>query len=92
MATSNNQVVPTLSAKTPIKVKAAPGIRVPMEGAPRKYITDSEEVEVMRTTYYIRRLKDGDLIRSETPVATDTKASQSTEAVSVPTRGVAPDA
>lgn len=44
-----------------MKVKAAPGIRVPKERAPREYIT-TDVVEVPRTAYYLRRLKEGDLL------------------------------
>jgi len=47
-----------------MKVKAAPGVRVPMDGAPRKYITEKEEVVVEETPYYRLRLRDGDLIRT----------------------------
>lgn len=68
-ATRTNPTANALSVTMPIKVKAAPGVRVPFEGAPRKYITDAAEVEVTRTAYYIRRLKDGDLIRTDVPPA-----------------------
>lgn len=45
-----------------MKVKAAPGIRVPMEGSPREYITDADEASVRNSPYYLRRIADGDLI------------------------------
>jgi hypothetical protein len=45
-----------------ITVKAAKGMKCPMEGAPRKYITDAEAVTVRKTVYYQRLLKDGSLI------------------------------
>lgn len=45
-----------------ITVKAAEGLRVPMEGAPRKQI-GAEPVPVRSTAYYLRRLADGDLVR-----------------------------
>ncbi len=45
-----------------MKVKAAPGIKCPMEGQPRKYITDAEAVDVPYTAYYIRRVNDGSLV------------------------------
>ena len=48
---------------TTITVRAAPGLRVPMEGAPRRHITDSEPQAVPESAYYLRRLSDGDLIR-----------------------------
>ena len=37
-------------------VKAAPGLRVPREDAPRRYITDDQPVSVPATAYYLRRL------------------------------------
>ncbi|HBC7419269.1 TPA: DUF2635 domain-containing protein [Serratia marcescens] len=53
-----------------LTVKAAPGIRVPMEGAPREYITDGEAVPVTRSPYYLRRLAEGDLVEaSDAPAA-----------------------
>lgn len=92
MGSSNSQATPGIAAATSIKVKAAPGLRVPMEGSPRKYITDAEDVPVMRTAYYIRRLKDGDLIRTDLPVVADVKQASTTAAVAVQTRGVASEA
>lgn len=44
-----------------ILVKAAPGVEVPMEGAPRRYITGRESVQVEDSAYYRRRIADGDL-------------------------------
>lgn len=46
-----------------ITVKAAPGVQVPKEGAPRQYITESEPQAVPGSAYYLRRLDDGDLVR-----------------------------
>lgn len=54
-----------------MRVQAAPGIKVPREGNPRDYITDSESVEVEMTAYYIRRMSDGDLVE---PAAATTPA------------------
>ena len=48
-----------------ITVKAAPGVKVPKEGAPREYITEHESQAVPGSAYYLRRLDDGDLIRVE---------------------------
>lgn len=45
-----------------MKVKAAKGVRVPVEHKPHQYITDTEAVEVDNTLYYQRRLADGDLV------------------------------
>ncbi|MDR3631480.1 MAG: hypothetical protein P4L42_14210 [Desulfocapsaceae bacterium] len=45
-----------------MKVKAAPGLKCPMEGRPRSYITDdSEGVDVPDTAYYRRMIADGSL-------------------------------
>lgn len=48
-----------------ITVKAAPGLKVPKEGAPREYITEDAPQAVPGSAYYLRRLDDGDLIRVE---------------------------
>ena len=48
-----------------IIVKAAPGVKVPKEGAPREYITEYAPQAVPGSAYYLRRLDDGDLIRVE---------------------------
>ena len=42
-------------------VKAAPGVKVPLENQPYAYI-EQEPVEVENTVYYQRRIADGDLI------------------------------
>ncbi|MEC5336997.1 DUF2635 domain-containing protein [Klebsiella oxytoca] len=44
-----------------MKVKAREGIRVPREDNPRRYI-EQEPVEVSWSTYYQRRLNEGDLV------------------------------
>ncbi|MDD6910901.1 DUF2635 domain-containing protein [Actinobacillus minor] len=49
-----------------MKVKAVKGVRVPMEDAPHKYITDEEAVEVESSLYYLRRIADGDLVVDKT--------------------------
>lgn len=54
-------------------VKAAPGLKVPMEDKPRDYITDAESVEVPESAYYLRRLADDDLVESDVPVPVKTK-------------------
>ncbi|EOS93082.1 DUF2635 domain-containing protein [Erwinia tracheiphila] len=45
-----------------IKVIARKGIQVPVEGRSDRYITDKEAVEVPETAYWLRRLRDGDLL------------------------------
>lgn len=44
-----------------MKVIAAKGLFVPRED--RGYIGDQEAAEVPETTYYLRRIADGDLLR-----------------------------
>ncbi|MDO4693049.1 MAG: DUF2635 domain-containing protein [Eikenella sp.] len=44
-------------------VRAAPGLKVPMDGQPHRYITDAEPVAVAATAYYLRCLDYGDLVR-----------------------------
>lgn len=45
-----------------MKVKSKAGTRCPMEGRPRKYITDNKAVDVPETAYYKRLVRDGSLI------------------------------
>ncbi|MDX7658464.1 DUF2635 domain-containing protein [Klebsiella quasipneumoniae] len=45
-----------------MKVKAREGIRVPREDNARRYI-EQELVEVPESTYYLRRLNEGDLVK-----------------------------
>lgn len=57
-----------------ITVKAAPGLLVPKEGAPRKYITGDAPQDVPASAYYLRRIADGDLVRVEqSPAKSGTK-------------------
>lgn len=44
-----------------INVKAAQGLRFPLERSPKNFITD-EAVEVESSAYYRRAIADGDLI------------------------------
>lgn len=45
-----------------LTVKARPGVNVPMEHDPRRYISEaSGPVRVPGTPYYLRRLQDNDL-------------------------------
>ncbi|WP_175948564.1 hypothetical protein [Burkholderia pyrrocinia] len=66
-----------------MKVKAAPGVRVPMDGAPRKYIEGDKAVDVDETPYYLLRVKDGDLIRADLPVDDGKLATQATRLANV---------
>lgn len=46
-----------------LTVKARPGVNVPMEHDPHRYISEaSGPVKVPGTPYYLRRLQDGDLV------------------------------
>ena len=45
-----------------MKVSAKKGTKCPMEGKPRKYISDTLVVEVADTTYYRRLITDGSLV------------------------------
>lgn len=59
-----------------MKVKAKPGVQVPREDNPRRYVSDSEALDVADSSaYYLRRIADGDLVRAEeeTPKAEATK-------------------
>ena len=48
-----------------MRVKAAPGHRVPTEEDPYKYIEDAKTVDVPDTSYYRRRLATGELLTAE---------------------------
>jgi len=48
-----------------ITVKAAEGLLVPREDNHRTYITEAEAVTVPASTYYLRRIAEGDLIQVE---------------------------
>ncbi|MFA5161150.1 MAG: hypothetical protein WC421_02800 [Elusimicrobiales bacterium] len=50
-------------AKETMQVRAAKGLKCPMENQPRKYITDSAAVEAPRSAYYLRLIADGSLVR-----------------------------
>lgn len=48
-----------------MKVKANTGVLVPREDNPRRYVSDTEALDVPESTYYLRRIADGDLLRIE---------------------------
>lgn len=56
-----------------MKVKAAPGVKFPMEDNARKYITTAA-VEVESSAYYRRAVQDGDLILVTNEPATQAEA------------------
>lgn len=56
-------------------VLAAPGLKVPMEGKPRDYITDTPPegergFTVIDSSYYLRRVAEGDLVEVTDTVKT----------------------
>ena len=64
-------------------VKAAPGIKVPREDKPTTHIDDTVPVTIAPSTYYRRRITDGDLIllgRADTTPVTAANAEQPTPA------------
>lgn len=63
-----------------MKVKAVKGVRVPMENAPHQYITDGQAVEVEATTYYLRRIADGDLLVDKTQAVKKVERNAHSEA------------
>lgn len=46
-----------------ILVKAAAGLKVPMEGNPHRYIDEYQAIAVEESAYYLRCLEYGDLVR-----------------------------
>lgn len=58
-----------------MKVIARKGLRVPMETAFRRYVTDSAVIDVPNTPYYRRRIAEGDLIVDPKVIAAVEKAA-----------------
>lgn len=59
-----------------LTVRAREGMRVPREGAPRRYIDETTPVTVTSSPYYRRQLRDGDLVEvGPTPAAPLSPAS-----------------
>ena len=67
-----------------ITVKAVSGVRVPMEGMPRRHITDAKPVAVPDAAYYRRRIADGDLVLLDAKAIAEAKASAEAKAVAAP--------
>ena len=60
-----------------MRVIAAPGLRVPLEGKPRQYIEHdpAKPVDLPDTSYYRRRLLEGDLVEvADEPVTAPASA------------------
>ncbi|QMT39996.1 DUF2635 domain-containing protein [Neisseria shayeganii] len=57
-------------------VQAAPGLKVPMDGQPHRYITDDTPVAVAETAYYLRCLDYGDLVRVTPEAAAPQKGAE----------------
>lgn len=69
-----------------MKVKAAPGLRVPTEHNARRYITD-EAVDVPRSAYYLRAVADGDLVEiAEEESTADSAPAGIAEAAGTPAK------
>lgn len=62
-------------------VIAIAGLLVPMEDKPRSYINDAQSMTVPDTSYYQRRISDGDLliVDETSAVLVDAKADTPTE-------------
>lgn len=67
-----------------ITVKAVSGVRVPMEGMPRRHITDAAPVAVPDAAYYRRRIADGDLVLVDAKAIAEAKAAAEAKAVAAP--------
>jgi len=71
-------------------VKAAPGLKVPMEHNPKKYITeDTKDFAMPDTPYYRRMIRDKSLAEvpaEESAAATSTKAPAAAAAGKVPAK------
>lgn len=63
-----------------MRVIAAPGLNVPREDNPRKYITDAEPVDIDMTGYYIRRMSAGELVEVADVPASPTSSEVSARA------------
>lgn len=50
-----------------ILVRAAVGLKVPMEGNPHRYIDEHQAVAVEESAYYLRCLEYGDLVLEPEP-------------------------
>lgn len=59
-----------------MRVKAAPGHRVPMEEDPYKYIEGTKAVDVPDTSYYRRRLAADELLTAESSGASAKQPEQ----------------
>ncbi|QAZ69464.1 hypothetical protein C3Y92_07235 [Solidesulfovibrio carbinolicus] len=65
-------------------VKAVSGVRVPMEGMPRRHITDAKPVAVPDAAYYRRRIADGDLVLVDAKAIAEAEAPAEAKAVAAP--------
>lgn len=64
-----------------INVKASPGLKVPREDNPRRYITDEKAIEVEDSAYYRRQIMAGDL--AEVTASSKNTASKPTATTEV---------
>lgn len=61
-----------------LNVKAAPGLKLPKEGAPRTYITEAEPALVEDSHYYRKAIADGDLVEVDVAAAPAAPAPKTT--------------
>lgn len=67
-----------------LKVKAAPGIKAPLEHKPKSYITSDRIVAVEDSHYYRSMINDGDLIKvSEDEWSAQQSADEKAEAAAI---------
>ena len=57
-----------------MEVKAASGLKCPMEGTPRKYIDDATAVAVADSAYYRRLVEDGSLVNMTADMSASTNS------------------
>ncbi|MGC0153278.1 DUF2635 domain-containing protein [Chromobacterium vaccinii] len=74
-----------------MKVIAAPGVQVPLEGQPRRYISDSVAVDVPDTPYYRLRLRDQDLTHYQEDATAPAPARAAAQAAPPADKPAAPD-
>jgi hypothetical protein len=70
----------------PIKVKAASGIKYPLEGTPSKHIAGGDTVEVPDTAYYRKAISDGDLALVTAPPEAAAPAPATAASATAPTK------
>lgn len=70
-----------------MQVMSKPGTQCPMEGKPREYIGDAEPMSVPESSYYLRLIDDGSLIRINTLSAAAGSEAPQADANDLPAAG-----